>query len=137
MGMFRIALANPRFPSRPEESVALAEEAIADAVFKGAGLICFPECYVPGYRGVGTKVPAADATFLDGAWQAIAAKAKKSKIAVILGTERLSDQGLVPTVLVVNPNGTMPDFKTKFSSIHRKSPLTKAVRTDKSSRPVS
>jgi predicted amidohydrolase len=80
---------------------------------KGAGLICFPECYVPGYRGVGTKVPAPDPTFLDGARQAIAAKAKESKIAVILGTERFSDQGLVPTALVVNPNGMIAGFQDK------------------------
>ena len=53
MSTFRIALANIRFPATPEESVALAEQAIAQASIERAGLICFPECFVPGYRGTG------------------------------------------------------------------------------------
>jgi predicted amidohydrolase len=53
MSTFRIALANIRFPASPEESVTLAEEAIAQAAMERAGIICFPECYVPGYRAKG------------------------------------------------------------------------------------
>ncbi len=53
MTTFRIALANIRFPTSPEESVTLAEQAIARASLEGAGLVCFPECFVPGYRGPG------------------------------------------------------------------------------------
>src|SRR5258708_32206030 len=45
---FRIALANLRFPETREESVVLAERAIADASTAGAGLVGFPECFVPG-----------------------------------------------------------------------------------------
>lgn len=43
---FRIALANLRFPATPEESVALAEQAVARAGREGAGIVCFPESYV-------------------------------------------------------------------------------------------
>ena len=56
MNTFRIALANIRFPATPAESVALAEQAIARAFIEHAGLICFPECFVPGYRGGGKHV---------------------------------------------------------------------------------
>ena len=48
----RIALANLPIPATPEQSVALAEQAIAAASAKGAEILCFPECYVPGYRGL-------------------------------------------------------------------------------------
>jgi len=48
---YRIALANIRFPKSREESVTLAEEAIAEASNARADVICFPECFVPGYRG--------------------------------------------------------------------------------------
>jgi predicted amidohydrolase len=44
----RVALANIRFPATPEESVTLAERAIAQASTERADLICFPECVVPG-----------------------------------------------------------------------------------------
>ena len=53
MSTFRIALANIPFPATPEESIALAEQAIAQASLERADLICFPECFVPGYRGLG------------------------------------------------------------------------------------
>jgi len=81
--MFRIALANLRFPATPEESVALAEQAIAQASVEGAGLICFPECFIPGYRGLGKVVPPPDAAFLERAWSIIAGAAAKANLAVV------------------------------------------------------
>jgi len=111
--MFRIALANIRFPSTPEESVTLAEQAIAQASVERAGLICFPECFVPGYRGLGKSVPAPDPAFLERAWSAIAAGAAKVNLAVVLGTERVVDGALLATALVINPDGTIAGFQDK------------------------
>jgi predicted amidohydrolase len=113
MSTFRIALANLRFPASPEESVELAEQAIDEAATKGAGLICFPECFVPGYRGLGKHVPPPDSAFLDRAWSAIAASAGKAKVAVILGSERLVEHRLLATALVINPDGTIAGFQDK------------------------
>jgi predicted amidohydrolase len=111
--MFRIALANIRFPATPEESVTLAEQAIARASIERAGLICFPECFIPGYRALGKAVPPPDAAFLERAWSAIAAAAAKATVAVILGTERVVDDDLVITALVVNRDGTIAGFQDK------------------------
>ena len=111
--MFRIALANIPFPPTPEESVTLAEQAIAQASAAGAGIICFPECYVPGYRGLGKSVPPPDPAFLDRAWSAIAAVAGKANLAVVLGTERLVDHALFITALVINRDGTIAGFQDK------------------------
>jgi predicted amidohydrolase len=111
--MFRIALANIRFPATPAESIALAERAVAEASIEGAGLICFPECFVPGYRGMGRKIPPADRLFLERAWSRIAKAAQKANVAVILGTERVIDQGLVISALVVNRDGTIAGFQDK------------------------
>ena len=58
--MFRIALANLRYPATPEESVSLAEQAVTHASVVGASLVCFPECFVPGYRGLGKSPPPPD-----------------------------------------------------------------------------
>jgi predicted amidohydrolase len=113
MDTFRIALANIRFPSSPEESVTLAEQAIARASLEGAGILCFPECYVPGYRGMGKHVPPPDAVFLERAWSAIAAAGAKANVAVILGTERVTNEGLLASALVINPDGTIAGFQDK------------------------
>ena len=111
--MFRIALANLRFPATPEESVKLAEQAIAQASTEGAGLICFPECYVPGYRGMGKVVPPPDPVFLERAWSSVAAAAAKANLAVVLGTERIVDESVLATVLVINPDGKIAGFQDK------------------------
>jgi predicted amidohydrolase len=111
--MFRIALANIRFPGSPEESVALAEGAIAQAASEGAGIVCFPECFVPGYRGMGKVVPPPDPAFLERAWSAVAAATAKAGLAVILGTERVVEGGLRITALVINRDGTIAGFQDK------------------------
>jgi predicted amidohydrolase len=111
--MFRIALANIRFPATPDESVTLAEQAIAQASIERAGLICFPECFVPGYRGLGKSVPSPDPAFLERAWSTIRAAAAKATLAVVLGTERVVDQDLFATALVIHPDGTIAGFQDK------------------------
>ena len=59
MSSVRIALANIRVPTTPDDSVRLATSAVADAGRRGAAVICFPECFVPGYRWPGQAGAAA------------------------------------------------------------------------------
>jgi predicted amidohydrolase len=113
MSIFRIALANIEFPPTPEDSIALAEQAIGQAAIERAGLICFPECFVPGYRGMGKVVPVPDPAFLERAWSAIAAAAAKASLAVVLGTERVVGDALLITALVINRDGTVAGFQDK------------------------
>ncbi len=112
MTTFRIALANLPFPATPEESVRLAEQAISEASAEHAGLICFPECFVPGYR-VGKSVPPLDPPFLERAWRNVAEAAAKASIAVVLGTERMVDGKQFITALVINSDGTVAGFQDK------------------------
>jgi predicted amidohydrolase len=112
MNLFRIALANLRRPATAEESITLAVQAIAQASIERAGLICFPECFVPGYR-VGKPAPAPEPAFLERAWSVIAAAAAKANIAVVLGTERVAYGARLITELVVNPDGTVAGFQDK------------------------
>ena len=113
MTNFRIALANIRFPSTPEESVTLTQQAVAEASAQGAGVICFPECYIPGYRAPGKNVPPPEPAFLERAWSAVAASAAKANISVVLGTERVVDHALFATALVINRDGTIAGFQDK------------------------
>src|SRR5208337_2731401 len=110
---FRIALANLRFPATRDESVALAERAVAEAGREGAGIICFPESYVPGYRAPGKPIAPPDVSFLERSWSRVAAAAAKAKIAVILGTERVVDRKLLITALVIDADGSFAGFQDK------------------------
>lgn len=113
METFRIALANLRFPATPDESVARAQQAIAEAGRQNAAVICFPECYVPGYRADNKRVPPPNPAFLEGAWSAAAGAAAKAKVAVVLGTERIVDGALRATALVINPDGSIAGWQDK------------------------
>jgi predicted amidohydrolase len=111
--MVRIALANLPFPESPERSVALAEQAIAEAAAGRADIVCFPECFVPGYRLPGRGVPPPDPAFLERAWSAVSAAAAKRDVAVVLGTERVVENGLRITALVVDRDGRIAGFQDK------------------------
>ena len=91
----------------------LATLAIADAGQRGATLICFPECFVPGYRWPGHEAPPPDPVFLKHAWTAVADAAQLAGVAVILGTERITDRGLQITACVFNPDGTIAGWQDK------------------------
>jgi predicted amidohydrolase len=113
MNTHRIALANIRYPATREESVTLAEEAIARASLDQADIICFPECYVPGYRGMNKHVLPPDPRFLEHAWSTIASAAAKANLAVILGTERVVGDAVLLSALVVNRDGTVAGIQDK------------------------
>jgi predicted amidohydrolase len=113
VSLFRIALANLQFPATPNESIALAEQAIEQASMERVGLICFPECYIPGYRGMGKLPPPPDPAFLERAWAIIASAAAKARLAVVLGTERVINGALFITALVIQRDGAIVGFQDK------------------------
>jgi predicted amidohydrolase len=113
VNLFRIALANIRSPASPDESISLAVESIAQASLSGAAVICFPECFIPGYRASGKVMAPPDRAFLERAWQAVADAAEHARMTVVLGTERVVDGALVATALVINADGSLAGFQDK------------------------
>ena len=111
--MFRIALANIRYPATPAESVRLVEHAVAEAARQDARIVCFPECYVPGYRGMGRTPPPPDRAFLENAWRTIAKAAARARVAVVLGTERMTDAGVLASAVVISDEGAIEGFQDK------------------------
>lgn len=113
MSTVRVALANIRYPATPSESVALVQESIANAAAEQALIVAFPECYVPGYRAPGKHVPPIDEAFLERAWSTIASAARRARVAVVLGTERVVDGTPRITALVVDRDGAIAGFQDK------------------------
>jgi predicted amidohydrolase len=111
--MMRIALANLPYPDSLEHSVQLAQQAIAEAAHQKADLICFPEAFIPGYRGCGKNPPPPDAQFLESAWSAISQSAARANIAVILGTERIINHAVHISALVLDRSGTTLGWQDK------------------------
>lgn len=113
MSTVRIALANLPIPASPAEAVALAEDGIARAGRARADLVCFPECFLPGYRWPGRSVPPPDAGFLEQAWARAAAAARAAGVAVVLGTERIVDGAPRISTLVLSREGEVLGWQDK------------------------
>jgi len=104
----RIALANLPLPASAEDSVRSAVDAIAEAGLAEAHVVCFPECFVPGYGA-----PSPGEAFLLNAYEVIASAARAACVTVILGTERFVREGRRITALVVNRDGSIQGFQDK------------------------
>jgi len=113
MSRVRIALANIAVAASREDAVGRACAAIQEAGRLGAALICFPECFVPGYRWAGVVMAPPDAAFLDRAWADVAEAARAAGVAVILGTERVMDDGLRMSALVIDGRGEILGWQDK------------------------
>ena len=101
----RIGLAALPFASSPEASLANVQDALHRAAALGAGLVCTPECYIPGQRGVGRTVAPPDPAFLAHAERCLVQTAADTGVSVIVGTERATPDGLFASALVITPNG--------------------------------
>jgi predicted amidohydrolase len=113
MSAARIALANIRIPATPADSVGLAVAAIAEAGRCEADVICFAECFVPGYRWPGAALPPPNPLFLESAWAQVASAARDASVSVVLGTERVAAHGLLISALVIGADGTVAGWQDK------------------------
>ena len=113
MSDLRIALANVPYPATRDASVQQARVAIADAGAAGASIVCFPECYVPGYRAADKGVLPADAAWLAKAMDAVGSAAAAARVSVVLGTERVTSEGLHASAVVFGPDGAVIGIQDK------------------------
>ena len=108
-----VALANVRAAATPEESVVIAKAAIEEAGRREALVVCFPECFVPGYRWRDTTLPPPDTAVLERARAEVADAARTAGVTVILGTERVTDRGLQISACVIHSDGTLAGWQDK------------------------
>jgi len=76
-------------------------------------VVCFPECFIPGYRWPGTAAPAPDPAFLERALVDVASAARTAAITVILGIERVTDRGLQISACVIDSDGSVVGWQDK------------------------
>jgi predicted amidohydrolase len=108
-----IALAAPRVATSVEEALDRVGRCVADAAARGARIVCFPEAYLPGLRGMDFEVPAFDAAGQDRVRGAMSQLARAHRVAVILGTERITGAGRQIAALVVGADGEVLGYQTK------------------------
>ena len=108
-----IALASPRVASSMEEGLDRVERSLSEASAQGAEIVCFPEAYLPGLRGMDFPVPPFDAMAEKRALKAVAQWSRTYEVATILGMERLSEAGRQIAAFVIDAQGQPRGFQTK------------------------
>ena len=100
-----VALASPRVATDLDDGLEKVRRLLAEASARGAEVACFPEAYLPGLRGQDFEVFPFDQADHERMLRAVTGWAREYALAVILGTERLTDQLARP---LCAPNPALP-----------------------------
>jgi predicted amidohydrolase len=108
-----IALASPRVAASVDDAMDRIERCVSQAAERGAEIVCFPEAYLPGLRGLDFPVPSFDQPDQDRALHAVAEWARRYGIAVVLSIEWIADAGRHIAAVVVGADGQIQGVQTK------------------------
>src|SRR5215213_2568082 len=102
-----VALASPGVASSLDDGLDRAERLIAEASARGAEIVCFPEAYLPGLRGLDFEVPPFGQAEQDRALAAVARLARRYALATIMGMERITEAGREIAAAVFDARGEL------------------------------
>lgn len=99
----------PTIPAGVDRIVSTLE----DARDRDVELVCFPETYLPGLRGIGLDLPAPDQTANERALERVRAACERTGVAAIVGMEWLDGDRLYNRAYVVDDAGDTLGYQTK------------------------
>jgi predicted amidohydrolase len=108
-----IALATPRVASSVEEGLDNVKQSLSEAAAQGAEIVCFPEAYLPGLRGLDFEVPAFDQIQQEQVLRTVMQWARSYKMATILGMEWITNGGRQIAAVVLDADGALQGYQTK------------------------
>ena len=109
----RIGLASPRVAATREEGLVTVERFLTEAASGGAAIVCFPETYLPGYRGLDFSTPPPDQHAQERVLADVCTLAREHRVAAIVGMEWATPVGLLNLAFVVDADGTIQGYQTK------------------------
>jgi predicted amidohydrolase len=108
-----LALATPRVATSVEEALEKIRQCLADASAQGAAVVCFPEAYLPGLRGLDFEVPSFDQAQQERALRVVAQRAREYRTATVLGMEWHTSAGRHIAAVVLGSDGEVIGCQTK------------------------
>jgi predicted amidohydrolase len=109
----RIGLASPRVAVARDEALTTIGRFLAEASTQGVAIVCFPETYLPGYRGLDFTPPPPDQEAQERALRQVCELARKHRVAAIVPMEWEGTTGLLNLAYVVSADGTVQGCQTK------------------------
>ncbi len=108
-----IALASPSVAVTLDDGLAKVRRFVAEAAARGAEIVCFPEAYLPGLRGLDFDVPRYDRADQDRVLETVAGWAREYAVATVMGLELVTPAGRQIAAHVFDANGHSLGFQTK------------------------
>jgi predicted amidohydrolase len=108
-----IGLASPRIASSIDDGLDRIKRLLSVASDRGAEIVCFPEAYIPGLRGLDFEVPPYDLAQQERALQAVQDWSRAYSVATILGMERITEAGRQIAAFVIDARGSLLGYQTK------------------------
>jgi predicted amidohydrolase len=109
----RIGLAAVRNAPTVDDRLAITDMVMRQAANDGVAIVCFPETWLPGLRGMDFEVPPNDQARQESCLDSVRRMASNAGVAVILPMEWESVQGIHNLAFVISRDGTVEGYQAK------------------------
>jgi predicted amidohydrolase len=109
----RIGLASARNVMSIEARLETVNRFLDEAAERGVAIVCFPEAYLPGLRGMDFEVPPHDQARQESSLEEVRRMAERHGVAVVMGMEWETAAGLHNVAFVISRDGTIEGFQPK------------------------
>ncbi len=109
----RIGLASVRNAPSVEERLQTLDRFLEEAASQNVAIVCFPETYIPGLRGMDFLVPPPDQHRQEAALKQICSSAGRHGVAAVVGMEWQTAAGLHNVAVVVSGDGEFIGYQAK------------------------
>jgi predicted amidohydrolase len=110
---WRVGLAAARNLSSVDDRLQTVDRFLADAADRDVAIVCFPEAYLPGLRGMDFPVPTHDQAAQEAALEVVRRSAQAHGVAVIIGMEWKTALGLHNVAFVISRDGDVLGYQAK------------------------
>jgi len=109
----RVGLAQATFPTSLQNGVEKVIAFLKQAREQQCDIICLPESYLPGLRGVEFEIAPHDQSRQEQALEAVRQAAAEYGVALVIGMDWESERGLQNVVFVISETGEVLGKQTK------------------------
>ncbi len=109
----KIAVVSPPFSQTLNEALNWVDVFVKDAAQAGAGIVCFPESYLPGYPTEEVKRDACSAAQLEAALDSVCDIAARYQVAVIMPMDWYANGAFLNVAHVISKSGEKLGYQTK------------------------